>query len=428
MTEKKKKVLVLCDHPLSTSGVGIQARYLLNGLLQTGEYQFRCLGAAVKHVDDVILNVPSNHPAWETGDFIIKPIDGFGDRDMLRLLLVSERPDALFLFTDPRFFIWVWEMEEEVHQLCPIVYWHVWDNAPWPEFNRVLYQSTDLINCHSYATYEMVKERFPDKTNFIPHALARDIFHPMEPSKVRELKKVLLGESHLDDFICIWVNRNAKRKRGNDVLESWKIFLDMLQEKHGHRRATIIMHTDPLDREGSNMLQTSEMLKIQPNVFFSKERLTFEQMNVLHNVSDVCLNISLNEGFGLSTLEAMQCGRPIIAVKTGGLTRQVVDHRNGLENGIALPVEVRSLVGSQLVPYIYEDYVSNQTVAEALLKMYEMGPDARKALGDRAREYALSEFNLDKTIADWHQTLSQTIQTWRDDRAKIYRPWESMTL
>jgi hypothetical protein len=26
-------------------------------------------------------------------------------------------------------------MEDEIHQICPITYWHVWDNDPYPAFN-----------------------------------------------------------------------------------------------------------------------------------------------------------------------------------------------------------------------------------------------------------------------------------------------------
>lgn len=419
----KKKILALCDHPLSTSGVGVQARYLFTGLLTTGEYSIKCLGAAVKHANYDTVKVPP----WGD-DFIIKPVDGFGTRDMLRVALATEKPDALFLFTDPRFFIWVWEMEDEIHQICPIVYWHVWDNKPWPEFNRVLYESTDLINCHSYLTYEMVSERFPEKTNFIPHALPPDVFKPLPKDTVLRLKEQILGQENRNKFVGIWVNRNAKRKRANDVLDSWKVFLDMLEEKYGHRDACLIMHTDPNDDQGSNLIKTSEMLGIQKSVFFSKDRVGFEQMSILFNISDFCLNISLNEGFGLSTLEAMQCGKPIIAIKTGGLTRQVIDHRDGSENGIALDVELQTLVGSQNVCYIFEDYCSTKQVSNALLKMFEMGPDAREKLGQKARDYVLSEFKLDDTIQQWNKTLSKVIDVWSTEKHKIYRPWEIITL
>ena len=37
-------------------------------------------------------------------------------------------------------------------------------------------------------------------------------------------------------------------------------------------------------------------------------------MNILHNIVDCYINISYAEGFGLGTLEAMQCGKPIIAL------------------------------------------------------------------------------------------------------------------
>ena len=79
-------------------------------------------------------------------DFVIKPVDGFGNHDIIRNILISERPDAVLLFTDPRQFMWLWEIEDEIHQFCPIAYWHVWDNDPYPAFNTVWYQSTDLIN------------------------------------------------------------------------------------------------------------------------------------------------------------------------------------------------------------------------------------------------------------------------------------------
>ena len=400
----KKKILMLSDHALSTSGVGVQSRHLIEGLLERhpGEWTFRQFGAAMRHeaYENTIINE----------DFIIKPIDGFGNPEMIRITLATERPDILLIFTDPRFFIWLWEMEDEIHQMCPVAYWHVWDNYPRPDFNDVLYDSTDLINCHSYITYEMVRKRFPEKTNFIPHALPKDVYYPLSDHDIKNWRAQVIGPDRADNFVAFWVNRNAKRKRPNDLLWAWKLFLDDLEKKHGHRNANLLMHTDPRDSEGPNLLATSEMLGISDSVIYSNDRIDFEQMNVLHNISDVCVNISYAEGFGLSTLEAMQCGKPIIALKTGGQTRQVVDHRDGSENGVALPVEMQSLVGSQQVPYIYEDYVSVQTISAAFMKMYEAGPDGRRKIGQKARQYALEEFSLEKTIDLWHNSLFRLAQ------------------
>jgi len=410
---EKYKVLVLSDHALSTSGVGCQTRFLIEGLLKKNKWSFRQFGAAIKHTSYDIVQV--------NPDFIIKPIDGFGDRNMILQTLITEQPDAVLIFTDPRFFIWLFEIEDEIRQLCPIAYWHVWDNYPFPEYNRPLYESTDLINCHSHMTYEMVKKEFPERTNFIPHSLPEDIFYPLSDQEIKRYRREVLGPDSENKFVLFWVNRNARRKRPNDVLWAWKKFLEKSGNFGKKSDCILLMHTDPNDSEGPNLLETASSLGIKDSIVFSNQRLEFEKMNVLHNMSDACINISYAEGFGLATLEAMNCGNPIIAAKTGGLTRQVVDHRDGSENGVALPIRCQTLVGSQSVPYIFEDYVDVDETADAILKIYKMTKEERKALGQKARDYALSEFSYQKTIDLWDQTLENLIL---ERREKPLRRWD----
>ena len=409
--QKKLKVLVLSDHALSTSGVGTQTRHLINGLLKKNRWTFRQFGAALKHSDyrTVVVN----------DDFIIKPIDGFGNAEMLRVALATEKPDILFIFTDPRFFTWLFEIEDEIHQICPIVWWHVWDNYPYPKFNEKYYKATDLLNCHSHMTYKMIKDKFPNKTNWIPHALPEDIFFPLEEKSIKEYKLQLLGKERQDHFVAIWVNRNAKRKRPNDVLMSWKLFL----EKTKTKKATLIMHTDPLDGEGPNLFETSKMLEIEENVFFSNQRLDFEKMNVLYNVSDVCLTMSYAEGFGLGTLESMMTGTPIIAPKTGGLTKQVVNSIDGGANGVALDIDLKTMVGSQTVPYIYEDYVSNEKFASALQKMFKMNDKQKRKLRKKVLRYVKKEFSYQKTIDLWDETMLNTLKDFKE-----YKRWSIKTI
>lgn len=408
---QKKTVLMLSDHPLSSSGVGTQARWLIHGLISTGKWKFKCFGGAVKHEDyrTVVVNE----------DFIIKPTNGFGDRNMLRQVLATEKPDVLLLFTDPRFFIWVWEMEDEIHQVCPIAYNHLWDNYPWPDFNKVLYESTDLINCINWPTYDMVSSKFPEKTNYIPHAIPKEIYHPLPEDEQRKFKSSLLGKEKLDHFTALFVSRNARRKMPSDILVSWKKFIDQLKEKHGHANATLIMHTDPLDPEGPNLLHVVDMLGIKNNVVFSKDRIEFKDMNKLYNACDTVVNRSCNEGFGLTTLEAMMCAKPIIAIKTGGLTRQVEDHETGEQFGIGLNPDASSLVGNQLVPYIYEDYVTHDSLTKAFMEMYEWGPEKRKQIGQRALEHARKDYDIEKVIMQWDKTLTDLSENWKQN----YKSW-----
>jgi glycosyltransferase involved in cell wall biosynthesis len=403
---KKHKILMLSDMQLCTSGVGTQSRWLINGLLSTGKYRFLCLGAAIKHQTYDLVTV--------NDDFKILPVDGFGTKELLRQLLVTEKPDCILLFTDPRFFIWVWEMEDEIHQVCPIAYNHLWDNLPYPKFNEKYYKATDLLNCINWTTYQFLKERFPEKTFYIPHALPEEVYNPIPIDQQRENKKRLFGNP--DRFVGLWVNRNAKRKMPGDIMLAWKMFADELENKHGVKDPLLVMHTDPNDQEGPNLHAIANDLNMTNIVSFSNQRIDFGQMNGLYNSVDFVINRSSAEGFGLGTLEAMYAGKPIIALKTGGLTRQVQNPYTGEEYGVAVDVEVQSLIGTQMVPYIYEDHVSNETMAKAFMKMYEFGPEKRIELGLKGREYVKEEYSMTNLVSKWDATLENLILTWKDKR------------
>ena len=412
--KKKRKILMLSDHQLAPSGVGVQSRFLIEGLINTGKYTFRCLGGAIKHQDYRTIKV--------NDDFLIKPVDGFGTKEMIRDLLVSERPDAIMLFTDPRQFIWLWEMEDEIRQVCPITYWHVWDNDPYPIFNSPWYESTDLINCLSHKTYELVEPNFPEKTNYIPHAFPKNVYGPIAKESVDQLSKQNFGDK-ADWFKALWINRNATRKLPSDVLESWKLFLDDLEAKHGHRNALMIMHTDPKDMEGPDLLAVTQQLGLQDNVWFSTEKLDYPQMNIMHNMVDCVVNIAKNEGFGLSTLVSLQVGKPIIALCTGGETRQVIDYRDNSEHGVALQPIKRLMVGSQLVPYIYEDFADTEETAAAYMKLFEMTPAEKEAMAAKCIAYADHEFKYEDMISKWDETLEGCIKSFQDKKALNEGDW-----
>ena len=403
----KKKIIVLSDHALSTSGVGVQTRHLVEGLIKKGYWKFKQLGAAIRHADYNIEKV--------NDDFIIKPIDGFGNKEVMRNILISERPAGIIIFTDPRFFHWLFEIEDEIHQICPIFWWHVWDNRPTPLFNNWMYEATDAINCHSYLTYEMISEHFPKKTRFIPHAVPKSIFYEITDKEKNSFKINVLGKERKDFFVAFWANRNTKRKRPGDLLKSWKMFLDKTLDKD----AILIIHSDPYDKEGVNMTKIIKMLNIEKNVAVSTDKIDFKEMNMFYNIADVTINISFAEGFGLSTLESMQTGTPIVVTTTGGLTRQVIDHRDGTENGVAIKPKFKSLVGSQNIPYIYEDYALPEDIADGLFKMYSLDSEQKIALSKKVKKYALEEFSYEKTIDLWHESLTATIENWKNSRRKF---------
>ena len=407
---EKKKILVISDHALSPSGVANQTKFLIEGLIKKGDMSFRQLGAAISHENYETIKVNE--------DFFIKPINSFGDKALLRNIIVNENPDAIIIFQDPRFFKYMFEMEDEIRQVCPILWWHVWDNYPDPKFNHWMYESVDKINCHSYLTYKIVSQNFKEKTEFIPHSLPKDIFFKIKEKKINRLRSDILKEKS-DWFNVLWINRNAKRKRPGDLLISWKYFLDNLQKQKGHKKANLILHTDPLDKNGPNLLKLSEHLKLDGNITFSNQSVDNDVINILHNITDCTINISYNEGFGLSTLQSLQTGTPIIAVKTGGLTRQVKNHKTGYEYGVALNVDFKLLNGNQETFYIYEDYASNENISRSIMKIYNMSSKQRKKIGTKAIDYLNKNFSYDSTVNLWYKSIVEEIEKHKKNKNNL---------
>lgn len=409
---RKRKLLIISDHAFSKSGVGIQSKFLIEGLLKTGRYKIVQLGAAKRHASLDIIDVNK--------DFKIIPSNGFGNKDILRSLLATEKPDALIIFTDARFFKYLFEMEDEVHQVCPILWWHVWDNRPTPNFNNWIYDSIDAINCISYLTYSMCKENYSKKSKYIPHALPENLFYRIEDEQKKEMyKKEILGDDKSKFFTGLWVNRNCKRKRPADLLKAWQIFLRIIKDKHSSEEAMLLMHTDPYDEAGINLIELAKELNIQKNVRFSTAPIDFEEMNILHNISDFCINISSSEGFGLSTLEAMTVGNPIIATATGGLTTQVINRHTGELNGLPLQPDVTTIAGNQEILYMNEDYVKVENIAYSIYNLWNTSDDVRAIIGNKGMTYVKKEFNCKKMINDWDNSIITTISDWKSSYKRI---------
>lgn len=127
------------------SGVGTMSKEIV---LQTCQhYNWFQIGAAISHPDAGKLLDLSIEASKETGvpdvDIKILPYNGYGDEGIIRQILDKEKIDAIMLFTDPRFFIWIFQMEHEIRQKVPILYYNIWDNLPYPYYNSPYYESCD---------------------------------------------------------------------------------------------------------------------------------------------------------------------------------------------------------------------------------------------------------------------------------------------
>ena len=147
----------------------------------------------------------------------------------------------------------------------------------------------------------------------------------------------------------------------------------------------------------------------------------------MYNLADVTLCISDAEGFGLSTLESMSSGTPIIVTMTGGLQDQVTDGENWF--GIGIEPSSKAIIGSQQVPYIYEDRLNKEEFLNALEEMYNMTVKERHELGKRGAEWARDFFGFDKFVDRWDELFTSVHEkhgSW--ENRENYSPYEVKVL
>jgi glycosyltransferase involved in cell wall biosynthesis len=424
----KKKILTISDHPLSPSGVGTQTRYFIEALLKTGRYSFVSIGAAIKHKNYQPIKVDPYGDDWT-----IYPLDGYGNEEVIRSILQKERPDALWFMTDPRFYGWLWEMENEIRANVPMMYYHVWDNFPAPQYNGRFYRSTDEIVCISKVTHEIVKQVSPEvDSTYLPHAVPNEFYHKfktedrianVEATRRRIAVDSALGKNkNIDKKIFFWNNRNARRKQSGTLVWWFKEWLD----KVGHEKACLIMHTDPRDPHGQDLPHLIEHLGLnRGQLMLSTEKVHPADLANLYNTADFTINISDAEGFGLATLESLSCGTPIIVTLTGGLQEQVTDGKNWF--GFGIEPESKSIIGSLQVPYIYEDRISQKDFESALNKALRLSDKAYNKMSIQGREHVRNNYNFENYENSWVEIMDKFIEkhgSW--DTREGYDMWQLM--
>jgi glycosyltransferase involved in cell wall biosynthesis len=446
--EKRKKILLICDDIRVHSGIATVAREVV---LHTAQhFNWVNIGGAIQHPDagkrfDLSQDTNVNS-GLKDSSVILYPVNGYGDPTLLRSLIQIEKPDAIFIITDPRYFIWLFQMEGELRKKLPIIYLNIWDDYPAPLYNKAFYEACDALLGISKQTVNINKLVLGDKAKnkiikYVPHGLNHEIMFPINENHAQykdmiEFKKNIFGGKDYE-FVVFFNSRNIRRKQIPDTMLAYKYFIDQLPEEKA-KKCAFLLHTQIVDDNGTDLEAVRELLLNDDkyNVIFSQNRLGSQQINWLYNLSDVQIQLTSNEGWGLSLTEALLVGNPIIANVTGGMQDQMRFVKDGKwmeldadfpsnHNGTikecgewAFPVfpTNRSLVGSPLTPYIWDDRCTSEDAAEQLMNVYSLSKEERKARGAKGREWALSDesgFTSEKMGENIIETLDELFATWK---------------
>ena len=419
--EDRKKVLLLCDDIRMHSGIATMAReFVIN---TSHKYNWFNLGAALKHPEQgKVLDLSEDiNKRLDIKDASVRvlPNHGYGNAMQVRGLIKEEKPDAIFIFTDPRYWIWLFEIEREIRTKIPIFWLNIWDDYPAPKYNKNYYNSVDLLMAISKQTKNINELVLGDEAEnkiieYVPHGIDDNVFKPVDKTTKDfiEFKKQLFREKEID-FVVFFNSRNIHRKRPSDTILAYRQFCDMIGKEKA-RKCALVMKTEVVSEHGTDLRAVKEAMTDPDyvNIYFADERLAPDQMNLLYNVADVTMLLSSNEGWGLALTESMMAGTMIIANVTGGMQDQMRfqdDEGNWIDFNANFPSNHRgtfkehgkwarpifpsniSLAGSPLTPYIFDDRCSAEDAADGIKEVYDLGKEERTERGLAGREWAKSE-------------------------------------
>ena len=419
---KRKKILLLSDDMRMHSGIARMSREIVQGTLH--KYDWAQIGGAINHPEKgkrITIQSDSFFTLPDNSSITIYPVDGYGDANMLREVIRIEKPDAILHFTDPRFWVWLYQMEHELRQNIPIMYYNIWDDLPDPMWNENYYRSSDMLLSISKQTYGINKRILHDyedwQLDYVPHGIDSKKLYKVskQNSKLLSFK----ADYGLDDykFIVLYVNRNIRRKNPGDCLLAFKHMVSKLTDEE-KKECCFLFHSAPVDENGTDMKAIVRDLCPGLNVVFTHDvgnpSFDDEKMNLLYNSADVYMNLASNEGFGLGSCEALTVGTPIVVNVTGGLQDQCgfknekgeyltaedyvelgSNHRGQYkEHGEwvkpVFPSNI-SCQGSPMTPYIFDDRCQYEDAGEALLHWYKAGSDERERCGQLGMEFVNGE-------------------------------------
>ena len=449
---ERKKILLMCDDIRTHSGIGTIAKEIV--LHTAHKYNWIQVGAAINHPDKGKRLDLSSSTNEETGltdsSVILYPSEGYGNVDMVRQLIKAEKPDAIFLFTDPRYWVWLFQIENEIRKQIPIMYLNIWDDYPAPMYNKSYYESCDLLMGISKQTVNINKlvlgEKAQNKViSYVPHGLNHLLHKPIDESYEKynefvEFKKNLFKGKEID-FALFFNSRNIRRKQVPDTIWAYTQFVDKLSLEQA-KKCALVLKTHKVDGNGTDLPAVVEMLcgdnsEGRYNIIFHDERLDTEQMGWLYNCTDCQIQLTSNEGWGLSLTEALLNENLIIANVTGGMQDQMrfeTEHGDWFTPDDRIPSNntgtykkhapwafpvfptSRSIQGSPPTPYIWDDRCKPEDAAEQIMNVYNLGAEERQKRGKLARKWAMSNeagFTSEKMSYRVIENIEQLFETWK---------------
>lgn len=213
--------------------------------------------------------------------------------------------------------------------------------------NQILKQADYFISLSSDISEEMIAYGVnQDQINLIPNSVDTKQFYSVDNLKKSELRRQL--SLPLEDKIVIFTGRLLDIKGLPLLVRVWK----KLQSIHQHSKLLIVGggSKDLHDCE-ANLKEYVDYNGLQNSVCFTGN---VTNVSEYLQASDIFVFPTENEAFGISLIEAMACGLPVISTPVGGI-KEILTHG---QNGLMVEVGNFEQLHDSIQTLITDDYLS----------------------------------------------------------------------
>jgi len=180
------------------------------------------------------------------------------------------------------------------------------------DINSLIFNELETIQCHkvkqiivpSFMTKNQLLHKgfSEDKISVIYHGVDHDVFMNKQNSRVIFREKYGIS----DYFVVMNVGQLIKRKRQIDIIKALQ----------GIPNTIFLLIGNGEEEKNIKKLAWEKKVRLIHFKFVPESLLVN-----LYNAADVYIHTSILEGFGLTVLEAMACGLPVIAYKVADFER-----------------------------------------------------------------------------------------------------------
>lgn len=158
-----------------------------------------------------------------------------------------------------------------------------------------------------------------NRIKVIGHGIDKENLNVKDNSQLKLFKQRYFRAND-KTFIIGQINRNSARKDIATSLQSYKLFLDMLEKNNGDTsNIRYYIHADPVDPMGINLYNVCAELEINANnVLFPPDGFNAlngtedQYMGLIYNSFNIFMTATTAEGWGLTVCEAAYCDVPVI--------------------------------------------------------------------------------------------------------------------